>query len=166
MVLRAEGFPASAADLVDTYLPTDPTWEDYVDRFAGDPRGQGGAMPPAMMACTRSFLAANGDMLAGASGSARPVDLTGAGFDEVRGYVERGYPVMTWVTLDLTAPRFTGREVRGYRWYRNLHCVVLHGFDGGDAIVADPIAGPVRHDASGFREVFEACGAMAMTVLP
>lgn len=161
MVLRALGINADPAELIDTYMPTDPTWTDYVWHYAGDARGLGSAMPPALVACARSYLDAIGV-------PARVEDMTGNSFADVLARVEAGYPIAVWSTVGMEPPRFTGTVQDGYRYFGNLHCVVLYGVDraAGTALVADSIDGYRAYDLDEFEWVWDACGDMAMAVLP
>lgn len=76
MCLRAMGYTVEPSELIDVYMPTDPTWSDYVDHYAGDARDLGSAMPPAVVACTDAYAVATGAPLHG-------VELTGCSFDEL-----------------------------------------------------------------------------------
>ncbi len=149
MCLRAMGYTVEPSELIDVYMPTDPTWSDYVDHYAGDARDLGSAMPPAVVACTDAYAVATGAPLHG-------VELT-----EI---VERGYPVLTWITTDYEPPRFSDDGMRGYLLYRNFHCVLLYCIQGGVAYVADPLIGLVEHDVHSFQTLWEDCGSLAMAV--
>lgn len=100
MCLRSMGYSVEPSALIDTYMPTDPTWSDFVNHFAGDVRSSGSAMPPAVVVCADAYAAAVDAPLHG-------VELTGCSFDEVATVVERGYPVLTWITTDFESPRFS-----------------------------------------------------------
>lgn len=157
MCLRSMGYPVEPSELIDVYMPTDPTWSDYVDCYAGDARGSGSAMPPALVACTDAYATATGAPLHG-------VELTGCSFDELAEIVERGYPVLTWVTTDMEPPVLSDTAMRGYRLYRNFHCVLLCRIQGGVAYIADPLVGLRGLDAHSLQTLWEECGHLAMTV--
>ncbi|EEA89971.1 C39 family peptidase [Collinsella stercoris] len=157
MCLRAMGYTVEPSELIDVYMPTDPTWSDYVDHYAGDARDLGSAMPPAVVACTDAYAVATGAPLHG-------VELTGRPFDELAEIVERGYPVLTWITTDYEPPRFSDDGMRGYLLYRNFHCVLLYCIQGGVAYIADPLIGLVEHDVHSFQTLWEECGSLAMAV--
>ena len=76
MCLRSMGYSVEPSALIDTYMPTDPTWSDFVNHFAGDARSSGSAMPPAVVVCADAYAAAVDAPLHG-------VELTGCSFDEV-----------------------------------------------------------------------------------
>lgn len=157
MCLRAMGYTVEPSELIDVYMPTDPTWSDFVNHFAGDARSSGSAMPPAVVACVDAYATAVDAPLHG-------VELTGCSFDEIAAVVERGYPVLTWITTDFESPRFSTTGARGYRLYRNFHCVLLYRVQGGVAYVADPLIGLVEHDVHSFQTLWEDCGSLAMAV--
>lgn len=58
MCLRSMGYSVEPSALIDTYMPTDPTWSDFVNHFAGDARSSGSAMPPAVVVCADAYAAA------------------------------------------------------------------------------------------------------------
>lgn len=157
MCLRSMGYSVEPSALIDTYMPTDPTWSDFVNHFAGDARSSGSAMPPAVVVCADAYAAAVDAPLHG-------VELTGCSFDEVATVVERGYPVLTWITTDFESPRFSTTGARGYRLYRNFHCVLLYRVQGGVTYVADPLVGLVEYYTNSFQTLWEECGSLAMTV--
>ena len=157
MCLRSMGYSVEPSALIDTYMPTDPTWSDFVNHFAGDARSSGSAMPPAVVVCADAYAAAVDAPLHG-------VELTGCSFDEVATVVERGYPVLTWITTDFESPRFSTTGARGYRLHRNFHCVLLYRVQGGVTYVADPLVGLVEYDTNSFQTLWEECGSLAMTV--
>lgn len=157
MCLRSMGYPVEPSELIDVYMPTDPTWSDYVDCYAGDARGSGSAMPPALVTCADAYAVATGATLRG-------VELTGCSFDEITEIVGRGYPVLTWITTDMEPPAFFDEGMRGYRLYRNFHCVLLYRVQGGAVYIADPLVGLVEHDARSFQTLWEECGNLAMAV--
>lgn len=105
MCLRSMGYSGEPSALIDTYMPTDPTWSDFVNHFAGDARSSGSAMPPAVVACVDAYATAVDAPLHG-------VELTGCSFDEIAAVVERGYPVLTWITTDFESPRFSTTGAR------------------------------------------------------
>lgn len=158
MILRAYGYNADPAELIDRYMPTDPTWSDYVHHFAGDARGAGSAMPPAVVACAQAYVQANG-------GGETVDDLTGSSWEDILDIVQGGCPVALWTTLDMSAPQFTGAVQEGYSYYSNLHCVVLYGIgDSGTVLVADPIGGYREYPREDLAWIYEACGSMALAV--
>ena len=158
IVLRAHGFAATLPELVEGYFTYDDTWE-HADRYQGDPRGAGSAMPPAVVAAATQYLQDRGSGLTAE-------DLTGSSFGRIKDLVKRGLPVMVWSTVDAEAPVYSALRpsVEGYPWYRNFHCVVMYGIKDHDVLVSDPLVGLVRRDLSWFSFLYRACGQMAVVV--
>ena len=159
VALRSMGFEVALGEIVEGYLPIDPSRTDFVNAFGGDPRSGGGAYAPALVRTANAYLADHGsDRVAH--------DLTGASFDELLEWVRAGYPVLVWTTMYGAEPAFTGQTFEGREWYSNEHCVVLYGIDPdtGALSVSDSLEGLVTRDAASFERLYEACGSMALVI--
>lgn len=155
IVLDSMGFDVDSHTIADEYLSYEEG--DMVNGFAGDPYYYGSAFPPVIVDAADAFLEAN-------ESPYRALDLTGASFEELAAWVEKGYPVLVWSTMYLGEPDMTGIMVESYEWYNNEHCVVLYGLEGETALVSDPLEGLVERDAQEFARIFEACGGMAIVI--
>lgn len=96
-------------------------------------------------------------------------NLTGANKQKIIGTVKQGIPVMMWVTLDLTKPQtkegwYIEGTMKKMSMYRNLHVVVLTGYDDGKVIVMDPLHGYVSHSASKFFASYKDLGKQAIAL--
>lgn len=157
IVLDAMGYRLGLTEIVDSYLAIDPSGGNYVYAFRGDPRASGEAFPPAIVDAANAYLLSHG-----AAETAQ--ELTGSSFRTLENLVGDGVPVIVWTALPGEQPEFSGVTYNGYAWYNNEHCVVLYGTDGGEVLVSDPLEGLVRRDADEFRQLYEACGAMAVAI--
>lgn len=155
IVLDSMGFDVDSHTIADEYLSYEEG--DMVHGFAGDPYYYGSAFPPVIADAADAFLEAN-------ESPYRALDFTGASFEELAAWVEKGYPVLVWSTMYLGEPDMTGIMVESYEWYNNEHCVVLYGLEGETALVSDPLEGLVERDVQEFARIFEACGSMAIVV--
>lgn len=155
IVLDSMGFDVDSHTIADEYLSYEEG--DMVNGFAGDPYYYGSAFPPVIADAADAFLEAN-------ESPYRALDLTGASFEELAAWVEKGYPVLVWSTMYLGEPDMTDIMVESYEWYNNEHCVVLYGLEGETALVSDPLEGLVERDAQEFVRIFEACGNMAIVI--
>lgn len=155
IVLDSMGFDVDSHTIADEYLSYEEG--DMVNGFAGDPYYYGSAFPPVITDAADAFLEAN-------ESPYRALDLTGASFEELAAWVEKGYPVLVWSTMYLGEPDMTGIMAESYEWYNNEHCVVLYGLEGETALVSDPLEGLVERDAQEFARIFEDCGNMAIVI--
>ena len=160
IVLCSLGFEVDAAEIIEGYLPIDPTSSDYVHEYGGSVYVDGGTMPPAIVTAANAYLADQGDAAAGLAAR----DITGTTYAELQDLVEQGYPVLVWTTMYMGEPQFTGFVQEGYEWYYNEHCVVLYGVEGDEVLVSDPLEGLVRRDAAEFGRLYETCGCMAVVI--
>lgn len=157
-VLQALGVNASVDDVVAA-LDLDPSFTDYVNRYAGDPAGVGTGYPPVMAAAAQRLLDR-------AHAGLKAVDLTGTPFADLAVCVENGWPVVVWTTIDLAPPLWGDAVVAGQRYVRNSHTVVLLGVDDTTVRVMDPLAGMVERDRATFAPVYEERGAQALAIAP
>lgn len=86
-------------------------------------------------------------------------------------FIDKGYPVMLWVTQDLGdvskiyswRDRETGESVR---WLSNEHCVLLVGYDEANYYVNDPLKGLTAYNKVSFKEKYLLMGNHCLTVKP
>ena len=173
-LLRYAGVEADAVELAMEWIPRQEFTDSGPDRFgpdpneayAGDPTSASGGWycfaGPVVEGANR-YLEAIGSPL-------RAEDLTGAGLAELEKRLAKGQPVAVWFTQDYQDPRrnenFTWTLPSGERYvpYGNLHCLVLAGVEGGDCLLADPLAGSTRVDKDAFERIYTAMGSQALAV--
>lgn len=99
----------------------------------------------------------------------RATNITGASQQDILAYVEQGYPVLTWVTIDWQAPR-TNRfwivEETGEKHpiYSNLHAVVLTGASKNSVTIMNPLHGDEIVDINTFFSSYQALGSHAVVI--
>ena len=156
-VLRAYGFDATAEELIEEYLPIDPTFTDFVDSYGGDPYTGGGAYPPAIVITADRYFESK-DVNAAAE------DLTGSSFDDISERVREGQPILVWTTMYMNEPHWSSRTYESEEWYSNEHCVVVYGVHDDAVLVSDPLDGMVRRDLEEFADLYSECGSMAVAI--
>lgn len=67
---------------------------------------------------------------------------------EIMRHLVEGRPVMVWTTLDMSSISYGSgwylEDDSHYKAIRNLHCIVVHGYDESDFYVMDPLQGFVK----------------------
>lgn len=173
-VLNFYGKNVSKELMEETYLPkedfkrtADGKWygPDPAKKFAGDPADeQDGtyAFAPVIEKAAKAYLKKD-------QSSIQVENLAGATKKQILSKVQKGIPVITWVTLDLSKPKMKdGWMITGttnkIQMYRNLHVVVITGYDGGKVIVMDPLKGYVAHDEDAFFQSFKEMNSQAIVL--
>lgn len=172
-ILNTYGFDVSKTVMADQYLPKQPfAWKDKrryganpYKAYAGNPRSQTGGffsyVPPIMEAAEKFKKKVRVDF--------ETRDLSGSTREEIIKQLNKGTPVIVWVTLDLGKPRLN------YTWYFhdsgekftapvNLHAVVLNGYDEKKVHVMNPLVGQMTYDAAAFFKSYQELGSHAMTL--
>lgn len=172
-VLNYYGYEATKTEMADVYLPKQPFSSknnklygpDPYQAYAGDPRQLKGGFfsfaPPIVEAANLYF-----DAIGRSSSTA---DISGSTREQIMEQLDKGIPVVTWITLDLTPPKMN------YGWYFNdtgeyhsapvnLHVVVLNGYEDGIVHVMNPLKGQVTYDADSFFNSYDEMGSHAMIV--
>ncbi len=155
---RGEGFSVSGGK---RYGP-DP-WK----AFAGSPeQDRYGCYAPVVAGAVNAFLAS-----VGAQDNNRAADLTGAPVERLYGYIDRGLPVVVWVTSRMEAPEpgdgWYLKDTGGYfRWIKKEHAMVLIGYTAAQAVFSDPNdpRGTVAYDKALFAQRYGELYSQAVTV--
>lgn len=172
-ILNYYGYDVTKTEMADVYLPKQAFYAkdkklygpDPYKAYAGDPRELKGGFfsfaPPIVEAANLYFDAA--------SLSRSTADISGSTREQMIEQLNKGIPVVTWITLDLTPPKVN------YSWYFsdtgeyyaapvNLHVVVLNGYEDGIVHVMNPLVGQVSYDADTFFNSYNEMGSHAMIV--
>lgn len=173
MLLKAAGCPADKLTLYRDYLPKadfsrvdgrcyGPNPERWYVGDAADPTGGWYCFEGPIVQAANGWLEDQGSDL-------RARALTGLDREGLDRYARAGTPLAVWVTLKYAAPQRSEffwllEDGTVYYPYRNLHCVVLAGVEGGKYRVADPISGITLVEKELFWDSFSAMGGRAVVV--
>lgn len=173
-LLRYAGVEADAVELAMEWIPREDFSYSGPDRFGPDPEeayvGDATSASGGWYCFAAPVVEGANGYLASIGSPLRAKDLTGASFAELEKQLAAGRPVAVWFTQDYEEPRlnqnFTWTLPSGeqYTPYGNLHCLVLAGVEGGDCLLADPLAGSTRVDRDTFERVYTAMGSRALAV--
>lgn len=171
-LLIQRGYSVNKVGLSDIYLPKQAFFRkggklygaDPNQAFSGDPKDPTGWFvyaPPTVMA--------GNAYLNDQSSPVRAVDITGASRDAIMEHILAGTPVAMWVTreLDLGKFEYGWHLIDSGEWFDapiNLHCMVVHGFDGDMLHVMDPLKGDMMYSAELFFKSYESLGAQAIVL--
>jgi len=89
------------------------------------------------------------------------VDITGTGISNVKNEVQKGNPVVTWITYNYATPQFKKMSWGNAVW--NGHVVTVDGYKPGYIHVVDPVFGSKWINETTFTNAFNTTG-MAVSV--
>lgn len=173
-VLNGLGFNLTKENMADNYLPQEPFHRKDGKLYGADPNKAYAGNPRdkiAWFSYAPPIIEAANKVFAEFGGNYTPVDLTGSTREQIVAELDKGYPVVIWVTLDLSPPKVTSS------WYLNdtgelfkapvnLHCVVLNGYNSANNTVhvMNPLQGQVTYDADSFFASYDALGTHALVI--
>ncbi|OME78728.1 hypothetical protein BK120_23640 [Paenibacillus sp. FSL A5-0031] len=172
-VLNYYGYKVTKTEMSDTYLPKESFavnenklyGPDPYKAYGGNPRNLNGAFfsysPPIVEAAKLYF-----DAVGGRNSIA---DISGSSKEQIIEYLNKGIPVVVWITLDLSKPQINAG------WYLNdsgeyfpapvnLHVVVLNGYEENLVHVMNPLEGQVTYNADTFFKSYDEIGSHALIV--
>lgn len=128
-----------------------PSPEEY---FIGDPTSAYG-----YVCGTTPIVTAANNYLKDAKSKLKATDITGATPNELYELVDKGYPIVVWVTIDMTErsdiEKWTATDGKQYDWCMDDHAAVLIGYSTNTVTIADPLAGFVEYSKESFESVFK-----------
>jgi len=148
-VLRYFGFDADKCELADEYLPRSDKWygADPDIEYMGNPHLDDSSeesgyycFPGAIITAAERYLSVHDT-----KNRYEAVDISGTEPENLIKYIEQGIPVVFWASLrfgDISPDENKSYDLLGGRrhaMYHGLHCMVLSGIDGENAIVTDPL---------------------------
>jgi len=134
--------------------------------YAGDPKNKDGGYyvyaPPLVEVANQILAENNADF--------RAMDITKATKEELINYVKSGVPVLTLVTIDWKKPTTLGYWIidgtkNKHNIYKNLHAVVMTGYENGKVTIMNPLKGIEKIDEKTFFRSYEQLGSHALVVL-
>ncbi|KOS60066.1 hypothetical protein AN161_25575 [Lysinibacillus sp. FJAT-14222] len=174
-VLNYYGMNVTKLEMADNYLPKQDIrtvdgqrfGPNPAQAFAGNPRDKAHGM----YVFAAPIVKAAEAVIADKQADLRVTNMSNASQDEILQLVREGVPVVTWVTLDLSASKPS--SARGWIYegetepraaYMNLHAVVLTGHLGDKVVVMDPLKGFVTYNVDQFFKSYRELGKQAVAV--
>lgn len=180
ILLKHLGYNVSKTDLADNYLVKSSGWygADPWYEYMGNPRNQSGAscgfyvwQGPVIDACNL-YIENHPEMIEDGQVDKKYqfIDISGCDFENLLKVIKSGRAVGVWVTIGYVNPSYYG-----YAWTsrygnyihvrRNLHCMVINGFDENQEIVylTDPLGINKTISIDRFKAVWEEMGSHAFT---
>lgn len=169
MALQYLGYDVDKCELADGYLPqAEPYETTFGEAFIGSPYDPNawGCYAPVIVQTAEDYIAAQ-------DGTETVVNLTGDSMETLLSHVAGGTPVLTWVTIGMTANVeekywWTTPGGEDAVWLRNEHCVLLCGYDleANSVTVCDPLEGKVEYDLDVFTDRYEIMYRQAVLIQP
>lgn len=139
---------------------------DTNEYFVGNPRTTSGRA----LQCFAPVIekAING-YLSYVKSERRAKAIVGADLESLYEYLNRGHPVCAWATIGM----IKATKVQGWyndsmelvTSYRNLHCLVMTGYDEQYVYVADPLGQLTKVDKKLFVDRYKSVGSQAVVLL-
>lgn len=172
-VLNYYGYNVSKTTMADKYLPKQAfSWKngkrygpDPYKAYAGNPRSATGgwySFAPPIVKAAENYMATQQNKM-------KAKNISGSSEKEILAYLNKGVPVVIWVTLDLSKPALNGQWYlsdtgKSYKAYTNLHAVVLTGYKDGIVSAMNPLKGKVTYKQSAFFKSYEELGKHALVL--
>lgn len=163
-VLNYLGYGVDKLTMADTFLPKGEIGKVTPDEaFIGNPRSKYayGANAPVLVKTANDYLATRKSKYVA-------YNKTGTEFEDLLKYINDGYPVMVWETINLVKTRPTTKWVidnKEVQWLANLHCMVLIGYTEDTYIMADPLKqGIVEYDKDLVEQRYNELGKQAIVI--
>lgn len=174
MLLRSYGVQVDVWELAMDYISRGP-FEYYGDlrygpdpelSYVGDPSSKKGGWY-----CFETPLIEGANRYLADLGSDLKVEkISGASVQTLEKYLNKGCPVVVWLTSDYDMPRYCHEftwvlpDGSEYIPYHNLHCVLMTRIKNGSVYLADPLQGEKVISKTLFEELFEQMGKRAIVV--
>lgn len=172
-VLNYYGMNVTKLEMADTYLPKQDfrivNGQRYGPNpalaYAGNPRDKNSGM----YVLAAPIVKAAEAVIADKQANLQVKDMSGKSKNEILELVHNGIPVVVWVTLDLSPPKYNkGWIYEGERvpkeGFSNLHAVVLTGHMDSKVVVMNPLKGHVTYNEDQFFKSYQELGAQAVAV--
>ncbi|WP_430790986.1 C39 family peptidase [Virgibacillus flavescens] len=172
--LNYYGYDATKTNLSDRFLPKKPFENRNGKLYGADPHKLYGGDPRSRDQGFYSYpspVAEAADQYLISMGKETKAEIiNGSSKEEIKGYLNRGIPIIMWITVDLEKPKL------GKSWYlyetnekfdsiRNSHTVVVRGYNENTFYIMDPLKGYVSYDIEKLWASYEAAGKYAMIIL-
>ena len=162
MVLNYYNFNIDKITLCDEYLPKTKKYENWYEKFIGDPHLPNG-LGCGSIAITNTinkFLKTQNTLY-------HAKDISRSSIEDIISYISNNTPVIMWVTIDMVSPCLNGTwEYSGttYKWYSPEHCVVITGYDLHNNLITymDPLRGNQIVSIDKLKLIYKKMGSQAV----
>lgn len=174
MALRYAGIDIATDTFVSEYLPMaelpvlhsdEPTSEDPSNAYIGDPRLVTG------LYCFAPVIETAVNDLIDPSKYSCTVHKNRSIEELCTTYLDQGVPVILWTTLGMTQKQYNGLswQIQGtnekHQMIRNLHCVLLVGYDDTLYYIQDPLYGSLSYTKDSVQTAYVSMGQQAITIM-
>lgn len=166
MVLNYYHVGCDKCEIADNYLTKGEVGTvDFHYAFEGDPRDENS------YGCYANVIVETARRVIDAYGAALSVsDLTGTALEGLKGYLDRGIPLIVWGTQDCREGYYSvtwNVDGKDLTWFTPEHCMVLVSMDDNTVQVADPIYGSlISYDRAVFESCYDSLFQQAVAVFP
>ena len=170
-ILNYYGYNVSKVIMADHYLPKQGFSRidgklfgpNPYKTYAGSPRVKSSgwySFAPPIVDAANNYMATQTYKM-------KATNISGSSKEDLIAYLNKGIPIVTWVTLDLSEPKLNGHWYfkdtgEYYKAYTNLHVVVLNGYKEGVVHVMNPLKGQVEYNLDTFFKSYEEMGKHAL----
>ncbi len=164
MAMNYSGCNVDKYTMATEYLPCTPYDLEYGEDgnlygsspeqyFIGDPTSAYG-----YVCGTTPIVTAANNYFKDAKSKLKAVDITGSTPQELYELVNKGYPIVVWVTIGMVErsdiESWTATDGKQYDWCMDDHAADLIGYSADTVTIADPISGLVVYPKENFESVF------------
>ena len=164
MAMNYSGCNVDKYTMATEYLPCTPYDLEYGEDgnlygsspeqyFIGDPTSVYG-----YVCGTTPIVTAANNYFKDAKSKLKAVDITGSTPQELYELVNKGYPIVVWVTIGMVErsdiESWTATDGKQYDWCMDDHAADLIGYSADTVTIADPISGLVVYPKESFESVF------------
>lgn len=163
IVLNYMGYNVDKLTMADKYLPQGEVGKTHPDEaFIGNPRNARsyGANAPVLIKAANKYF---DDVLA----THKIYDVSTEDFDSLLEYINDGFPVIIWATINMKASYPTTKWIingETVQWTSPFHCMVLIGYTEDTYIIADPLQGIVEYDKDLVKQRYNELGSQALVI--
>lgn len=167
------GFPADKLEIAYHYLPRADFISENSSYYAPDPEEEYAGDPATSMGfyCFEApIIQAANNYLQAQNTKLTAVDISGADSDTLKACLTQGMPVIIWATIDYS-PQAEYHE--NFQWYlpngslytpyKNLHCILLTGYNSASFTLCDPLAGRLEIPQDTLMQAYFALGSHAVS---
>ena len=98
----------------------------------------------------------------------KAINITGTNLEDLYKYINNNQPVITWVSIGMVQPykntSWIDEEGKVVTTYKNLHCLVMNGYDKNYIYVTDPLGTLSKVNKQTFKDRYNYIGKQAVII--